>query len=237
MGKWITGFVIGGPKMKDGHVRGPKIKKRGSDKIGYNPWRKRNTNNCTPKKKLKSSDSEDASDSDDSSDSDDADVLLLKKKHHVLVDKVSPMPNSTGYNTGKTKKCAWRNTNNCIPKKKPKSSDSEDVSDSEDDSDSDSDVGALFKKKHRELVDSVSPMSDCLLDGGGGGGGDNGGDSELLVPKPEQCELAENVSPMSDSVCISLLFIYVIQSYDYQLEMGKSGFFYTRNRFLTIPDS
>ncbi|XP_022010959.1 dentin sialophosphoprotein isoform X3 [Helianthus annuus] len=158
----------------------------------------RNTNNCIPKKKLKSSDSEDASDSDDSSDSDDADVLLFKKKCRVLVDKVSPMPNSTGYNMGKTKKCAWRNTNNCIPKKKPKSSDSEDVSDSDSDSDSNSDVGALFKKKHRELVDSVSPMSDCLLDGGGGG--DSGGDGELLVPKPEQCELAENVSPMSDSL-------------------------------------
>ncbi|XP_022010974.1 dentin sialophosphoprotein isoform X6 [Helianthus annuus] len=214
--------------------RRSKDKKRGSDKIGYNPWR--NTNNCTPKKKLKSSDSEDASDSSDSdggdapfkkkqcglvdnvspmpdsssdsedasdsSDSDGGDVPF-KKKQCGLVDNVSPMPISTGYNMGKTKKCAWRNTNNCIPKKKPKSSDSEDVSDSDSDSDSNSDVGALFKKKHRELVDSVSPMSDCLLDGGGGG--DSGGDGELLVPKPEQCELAENVSPMSDSVfiCIS----------------------------------
>ncbi|XP_022010981.1 dentin sialophosphoprotein isoform X7 [Helianthus annuus] len=174
----------------------------------------RNTNNCIPKKKLKSSDSEDASDSDDSSDSDDADVLLFKKKCRVLVDKVSPMPNSTGYNMGKTKKCAWRNTNNCIPKKKPKSSDSEDVSDSDSDSDSNSDVGALFKKKHRELVDSVSPMSDCLLDGGGGG--DSGGDGELLVPKPEQCELAENVSPMSDSLEVSSSYqsdVVCIQGY------------------------
>ncbi|KAL9996536.1 putative transcription factor homeobox-WOX family [Helianthus debilis subsp. tardiflorus] len=187
------------------------------DSTGYNmgktkkrAWR--NTNNCIPKKKLKSSDSEDASASDDSSDSDDADVLLFKKKHRVLVDKVSPMPNSTGYNTGKTKKCAWRNTNNCIPKKKPKSSDSEDDSDS----DSDSDVGALFKKKHRELVDSVSPMSDCLLDGGGGGGGDSGGDGELLVPKPEQRELAENVSPMSDPLEVSSSYqsdIVCVQGY------------------------
>ncbi|KAI7746851.1 hypothetical protein M8C21_016308 [Ambrosia artemisiifolia] len=36
--------------------------------------------------------------------------------------------------------------------------------------------------------DYVSPMLDSLLDG------------ELLVPKQEQCELAENVSPMSDSI-------------------------------------
>ncbi|MFS7909867.1 putative transcription factor homeobox-WOX family [Helianthus anomalus] len=65
--------------------RRSKDKKKGSEKIGYNPWRKRNTNNCTPKKKLKSSDSEDASDSD----------APMKKKQCGLVDNVSPMPDSS----------------------------------------------------------------------------------------------------------------------------------------------